>query len=256
MLRSALTRAELGLFAILAVLTTATAEARDLRVVFSQYTPPYVFENGEGIVVDIVRKALARHGHTVTPLYLPIGRGFLMFAQGKVDGTAIIKRNSGLEAHYSAPFMQYNNHAIGLRSRDLAIDKLSDLADKRIIAFQNAHKYLGEAFGRVAEANPGYQEMGNQKTQVLMLLKGRVDVVIMDEAIFRYYRGELIREGKVPGDRKVELFDLFPATQYRCAFTDPAIRDDFDDGLRRIRADGTYDAIFEHYEAKYFEVER
>ena len=244
------------LLAVAGLLAHPACGAAELRVVFSQYTPPYVFEHGEGIVVDIVRKALGRHGHEVEPVLLPIGRGFLMFAQGKVDGTAIIKRNSGLEAHYSEPFMQYNNKVITLRERDLAIDELADLKGKRLIAFQNAHKYLGEAFGRIVAGNPGYKEMGNQKTQALMLLKGRVDAVIMDEAIFRYYRQQLIHEGRVTGEQALASFDLFPPTKYRCAFVDPAIRDDFNAGLRAIRADGTYDAIFERYTERYFEVAR
>lgn len=247
-----------GPWLILAVLllVSAPGQARDLRVVFSQYTPPYVLDNGQGIVVEIVRQALAHHGHEVDPVFLPIGRGFLMFAQGRVDGTAIIKRNSGLQAHYSAPFMRYNNHAIALESRELGLDDLADLAGRSIIAFQNAHKYLGQDFGEAVAANPDYKEMGNQKTQVLMLLKGRVDVVVMDRAIFRFYRGQLIREGRVSGDQGIDYFALFPPTPYRCAFTDPAIRDDFNDGLRRLRASGTYDSIFAEYAERYFEVER
>jgi len=238
------------------LLVGTAGQARDLRMVFSQYTPPYVLDDGQGIVVDIVREALAHHGHEVEPLFLPIGRGFLMFAQGRVDGTAIIKRNSGLEAHYSAPFMQYNNHAIALERSGLNLETLADLEGRSIIAFQNAHKYLGEAFGTAVADQPDYKEMGNQKTQVLMLLKGRVDTVVMDRAIFRFYRGQLIREGRVPGEQGIDYFDLFPPTPYRCAFTDPAIRDDFNDGLRRIREDGTYNAIFAEYADRYFEVER
>ena len=244
------------LLALTFLLASGTAQGRDLRMVFSQYTPPYVLDDGTGIVVDIVRQALARHGHEVEPVLLPIGRGFLMFAQGRVDGTAIIKRNSGLDAHYSAPFMQYHNHAIALERRELAVEDLDDLAGRSIIAFQNAHKYLGQAFGEAVADHPGYKEMGNQKTQALMLLKGRVDVVVMDRSIFRYYRGQLIREGRVSGEQGIDYFELFPPTPYRCAFTDPAIRDDFNDGLRQLRAEGDYQAIFREYAERYFEVER
>jgi len=153
---------------ILAWLTLALAtiaNARELKIIFSQYTPPYVFENGEGIVVEIVRAALEPAGYRVLPVYVPIGRGFELFADKRVDGTAIIRQNSGLKANYSHVFMRYHNHAIALKARNLAVRGLDDLKGRTIIAFQNAHKYLGEEFGRAVADNPNYKEMANQETQ-------------------------------------------------------------------------------------------
>ncbi|MDP1525397.1 MAG: transporter substrate-binding domain-containing protein [Rhodocyclaceae bacterium] len=230
--------------------------ARELKIIFSQYTPPYVFEKGDGIVVDIVREALKASGHKVAPVYVPIGRGFELFAEQRVDGTAIIRENSGLKANYSDDFMQYHNRAFSLKSRQFKLGKLADLKDKTVVAFQNASKYLGEDFGRVVAVNPDYKEMANQETQTLMLLLGRIDVAVMDESIFRFYREKLIAEGKAPRATEYEVFQLFPPTPYKTAFIDASIRDAFNRELAAMRRDGRYEAIYRKYIDEYFTVKQ
>lgn len=246
----------LSLTFILATLAASVAQARELKIIFSQYTPPYVFENNSGIVVDIVRASLEPAGYTLQPVYVPIGRGFELFAAKRVDGTAIIRENSGLKASYSDDFMQYHNYVFALKSRHYRLQKLADLKDKSILAFQNAGKYLGEAFGKAVADAPGYKEIANQETQTQMLLLGRVDVVVMDESIFRYYREKLIAEGKVARSVEYEAFDLFPPTPYKTAFTDARVRNDFNRGLAAIRRNGRYDAIYRKYIEEYFAIRK
>ncbi len=232
------------------------AQSRELKIIFSQYTPPYVFENGTGIVVDIVREALKAGGHSSVPIYVPIGRGFEMFAEQRVDGTAIIRENSGLKANYSVDFMQYHNRAFTLKKRQIKLQKLEDLNSMTVVAFQNAHKYLGEAFGQIATSNPNYKEMANQETQTLMLLLGRIDVAVMDESIFRFYREKLIAEGKIPRTIEFEAAPLFPPTPYKTAFIDAGIRDTFNRELAAMRRDGRYQAIYRKYIEEYFTVQQ
>lgn len=243
-----------SLFLMFMLLPWASAHARDLRIIFSQYTEPYVFEQGNGIVVDIVKASLEPAGYRVVPVYVPIGRGFELFAEKRVDGTAIIRENSGLAANYSDDFMQYHNRAFALKSRQLALRSFSDFRSLTVVGFQNAHKYLGEEFGRAVVANPNYKEMANQETQTLMLLLGRIDVAVMDESIFRFYREKLIAEGKASRAVAYEVFPLFPPTPYKTAFVDAKVRDDFNRGLAALRRDGRYEAIYRKYIEQYFTV--
>lgn len=230
--------------------------AADLKIIFTKYTPPYVFEDGTGIVVDIVRTALEASGHKVQPVYVPIERGFKMFAERQVDGTTILQESSGLKAEYSAEFMQYHNRAFALKSRNLVIHKTSDLADKSVVAFQNADKYLGGEFGRMAAANKRYKEMAQQEAQTTMLLLGRIDVAVMDESIFRYYRQKLIAEGKATSSQEPTVYDIFPPTPFRAAFIDGKVRDDFDRAIANMRKDGRYEAIYVKYAERYFPVKK
>jgi polar amino acid transport system substrate-binding protein len=237
-------------------LGAAAAPAKELKIIFSQYTPPYVFENDTGIVVDIVRAALESSGYQVKPIYVPIGRGFKMFAQREVDGTTIIQESSGLKAEYSRDFMQYHNHAFALKSHKLSVRSLDDLKDRSVVAFQNATHYLGEDFARVVARNPKYKEMAQQEAQTHMLLLGRADLAVMDESIFRYYRQKLITEGKIGKDADYVAFDLFKPTPYKAAFIDAKVRDDFDRGIAAMRKDGRYDAVYRKYAQQYFPVQK
>ncbi len=237
-------------------LSAGQTSAKELKIIFSLYTPPYVFEDGTGIVVDIVRTALADKGHTITPVYVPIERGFKMFSDKEVDGTTIIQESSGLNAYYSVDFMQYFNRAFSLKSRNLVIRKPQDLRGKSVIAFQNADKYLGADFAAAVKGNPGYKELARQDSQTFMVLDGRVDVGVMDESIFKYYRQKLISEGKVSPSAEYNSAELFPPTAYKAAFTDEKLRDDFNTGLATMKADGRYEAIYKKYEENYFRVPR
>ena len=230
--------------------------AAELRIVFTKYTPPYVFEDGTGIVVDIVRTALEAGGHTVKPVYVPIERGFRMFAEKQVEGTTIIQESSGLKAEYSAPFMQYHNRAFVLKSRNLAIRSFADLSDKSVVAFQSADKYLGKEFGRAVAGNQRYKEMAQQEAQTHMLLLGRIDVAVMDESIFRFYRQKLIAERKAKQEQEYVGYDIFPPTPYKAAFVDRKIRDDFDRAIAAMRKDGRYETIYRKYTEQYFSIKK
>jgi polar amino acid transport system substrate-binding protein len=241
----------LKLFALWCCISSAPAYAAELKIVFSKYTPPYVFEDGSGIIVEIVRTALEAGGHTVKPVYAPIDRGVKMFADREVDGTTIIQEASGLKAEYSDNYMQYHNRAFALRSRKLNIRDVADLGDKAVVAFQNAEKYLGPAFTVAVASNPRYKEMAQQEAQAHMLLLGRIDVAVMDEHIFRYYRQKLIAEKKADPSLEYVGYEIFPATPFKAAFWDRRIRDDFNKGIAAMRKDGRYDAIYRKYTAQY-----
>jgi polar amino acid transport system substrate-binding protein len=241
---------------LLGCVASAAASSAELRIVFSKYTPPYVFEDDTGIVVEIVRVALQSAGHTVKPVYVPIERGFKMFAERQVDGTTIIQESSGVKAEYSDNFMQYHNRAFALKSRNLAIRSVGDLKDKSVVAFQNADKYLGQDFGRAVAGNKRYKEMAQQEAQAQMLLLGRIDVAIMDESIFRYYRQKAIAERKADPAQEVVAHDIFPPTPYKAAFIDRKVRDDFNRAIAAMRKDGRYEAVYRKYTEQYFAVKK
>ncbi len=232
------------------------ALAAELKIIFTQYTPPYVFEDGTGILVEIVRIALESSGHKMKPIYVPIGRGFKMFTEKQADGTTMLQESSGVKAEYSENFMQYHNRAFALKGRNLQIRSVGDLKDKSVIAFQNADKYLGEDFRRAVAGNANYKEMAQQDAQTQMLLLNRTDVAVMDESIFRYYRQKLIDGKKTERAQEYVAFNIFPPTPYKAAFHDARVRDDFNKGIAAMRKDGRYDAVYRKYAERYFPVEK
>ncbi len=244
------------LFLAFLLLFSVQAQGRELKMVFASYTPPYVFQspvdNRPGILVEIVQQALADAGHTVKPLFLPLGRGFQLLEEKRVDGITISKRALGLDAYYSDYCIEYHNFAIGLESRPLPIKRVSDLRGLSIIAFQKADVYLGKEFANVVASNPNYVEMANQENQVHMLLKGRIDLAVMDRSIFQFFQNKLISEREVSSEVGVHYYELFEPSRYRGAFADKEIRDSFNKGLKKLRESGAYQAIYTKYIHDFF----
>jgi polar amino acid transport system substrate-binding protein len=251
-MRLALCRALL----VLCCAVGAPASAAELRMIFTQYTPPYVIEDGSGILVEIVRTALESSGHTVKPVYVPIGRGFKMFTEKQADGTTILLESSGVKAQYSQNFMQYHNRAFALKAR-----KSADPHDRRLEG-QVGHrvperrKVPGR---RLPSCGRGQSEIqGNGTT-------GRPDPYAAalpnrcrghGRSIFRFYRQKLINEGKADRTQEYVGFNIFPPTPYKAAFHEPKVRDDFDKAIAAMRKDGRYDAIYRKYAERYFPVEK
>lgn len=231
--------------------------SKELKTIFSYSTPPYVFKDGSGIVYTLTEESLKEKGHTIKPVFVNIGRGFKMFKNGQVDATSIIKKNSGLEAHYSDHYMQYHNAAITLEKNNIKIKTIKDLGNYHVTAFQNANKFLSKEFSSsINKKDKKYMELADQKQQVHMLLKGRTQVAVMDRHIFKYYKNLLINEKKVPNNINITFHELFPPTKYRAAFNDPKIRDDFNEGLKKLKENGRYDEIYDFYSQKYFEIKK
>lgn len=242
---------------IMIMVLTVMLFSKEVKVVFSYSTPPYVFKDGSGIVLTIVKEALAYKGHTVEPIFVNMGRASELFRDGYVDATSITQTISGLDAFYSEDFMQYHNAAFALKKKHIKIEKLENLKDFHIIAFQNAYLYLGEKFGEVAKlADKKYMEIADQKQQVSMLLNGRTEVAIMDRHIFTFYKNLLIQEKKVDENIDIELIELFPPTPYKTAFKDEKLRDDFNEGMKYLKKTGRYNEIYDEYSKKYFEVKK
>lgn len=224
------------------------ASAREVVVAIGLSIPPYVIAaEARGMEYDVVKEALALEGHVLKAEFLPLARMAKALKGGLVDAalTQIPGMTSGTVL--SEVYITYRNFAITLASHDLKVDSIDDLAGKSILAFQNAHRYLGEGFRRMAEANPRYREEANQQAQPMLLFHDRVDVVVADHNIFRWFASRPEVTAKADTSRPIRMHALFPPTEYRVAFRDPALRDDFNRGLAKLRAGGEYDRIVARY---------
>lgn len=242
---------------IIIILSAVILFSKDVKVAFPYSTPLHVFDDGSGILLSIVREALVYKGNTVEPVFVNMGRAVELFKDGYVDVNAITQASSGIEAFYSDDFVQYHNVMFVLKSKQIKIKKLEDLKNLHILAFQNAHLYLGEDFGRVAKLpDKKYVEIADQKQQVLMFFKGRTDVAVMDKYIFSFYQNVLIEEKKIDKNIEFEVIDIFRPTSYQMAFRDEKLRDDFNAGMKYLKETGRYDEIYNEYSKKHFEVKK
>ncbi len=208
---------------------------------------PYIIETGDsGFEVDIVKEAFALEGYDVEFGYQPLLRSKYSFKEDHVDGVMTIKKNypEVQGSFFSDQYITYHNFAITLRSNNLKINIIADLANTRVSGFQQASLALGKEFELMAKENSDYHELSNQGKQVTMLFLMHTDVIVLDFRIFKYYRNRLTR---LPSEPLVTFHNLFEPSAYRMAFKEDKIRDAFNHGLKVLKESGRYKQIIDSY---------
>ena len=213
---------------------------------------PYVIkpqnpdEKISGFEVDIVREALELEGYEVKFILQPLKRTKLSFNEKKVDGVLTIKKHYPQikGAFLSDDYIIYHNFSVTLAEKNMKINSINDLAETRIIAFQQAKFALGKDFEIMANRNPNYREMANQERQIRMFFYKRTDVIILDDRIFKYYKNKL---KYIPTEQTVIYHDIFEATSYKIAFQKQDVKNAFNQGLKTIKTSGRYNSIIKSY---------
>lgn len=227
------------------------AGAATVRMAFGDNLPPYILVASQsGIEVDIVREALARRGHVLQPLFMPMGRIPLSFTTGKADAI-MMDVGQDLRAaggNYGAAPVLYDNYMYTLARRHLAPTTPAGLDKLYVMSFVGAASRYPAWFGKL-ERTERYVERNNQEAQPELLTLGRYDVVVSDRAVFTYYAR---RKQRTDPNFHMPPVDEHPLPKadprdYRPVFRDARIRDDFNAGLAWLRKSGRYDAIYAAY---------
>jgi polar amino acid transport system substrate-binding protein len=233
-----------------AMLVACGAWAAEVRMAFGDRIPPFCFpETHSGIELEVIGEALAYRGHTLKPLFYPLARVPLALKAGKVDAamTDAGEDMSTSGVFYGDSAVVYDNVFYTLSQRNLTIRKPSDLKGLTVIAFQGAVKRYPQWLGPVADAG-NLVEQNNQAIQVRTLDIGRYDVVLSDRTIFRYFSLQMQRESGVPPKPVAEHeFTTPKSDDYRPVFRERTIRDDFNAGLKHLRATGRFRQIYDKY---------
>ena len=233
----------LAIVLLLLSLMASPVSAKEICLVAGLCLPPYIIpESDNGMEYDIVKEALCKKGYALKLKYVPFIRVVVDYA--KYDGAVTINEASGAKGYYSDVVITYRNYAISLKDKKKSIDTIRDLGNRKIVAFQNATKYLGDRYKTVVRSNPDYIEMANQESQVRMLFSGRTDAVVMDCNIFKYYRKKAV---DMNAGAEVVYHELFPGSDYKVLFNDSAVRDEFNQALDELKACGRYRQIVDNY---------
>ncbi|AAZ28092.1 substrate-binding periplasmic protein [Colwellia sp. Bg11-28] len=224
------------------------ASAHEVLMAFSQEIPPYIIEtSNSGIEIDIISAALAYKGHTLKPLYFPLGRVPIAFRQNQVDAAMGDMGVHLKDGFYANPAVIYDNIFITLKSRNITINKPSDLDSLHVASFQGAEKRYPDWLNNVVKENRFFG-VSDQLKQVELLQLGRFDVVLCDRYIFKYFvnKIELMKELEI-SDVDEHNFITVDPMNYRPVFRDKQIRDDFNLGLRYLKESGEFQKIYDKY---------
>ncbi len=227
-------------------LLSPSAFADPFRIGFGTNKPPYIFENeGKGLEYDVVQAALRRAGYDMQAYFAPMERLHLMLQRGDIDCIATTNEMSGVAAYYSDTYIEYHNTAVALTSRRVQLNSLQHLRNYSVSAFQRARFLLGPEYAQAMADHPNYREEAQQITRNRLLYSGRIDVIIGDPRVIRYFNREVLDQVDVT--QPLSWYPLFPPTAYKMGFRFQIQRDQFNLGLAAIRRSGEYTEIERRY---------
>ena len=104
---------------------------------------------------------------------------------------------------------------------------------------ENAKIYLGSDFMYAVE-KAKYREVADQIYQVHLLYSQRTDVVIADKNIFMYMKNKAIH---INTKSFLTFHPIFKPSPYKMIFKKESLRNDFNQGLAQLKANGRYQKI-------------
>lgn len=238
------------------LLANPPAEKGMLLVALGADKPPFVVSNDQqisGLEVDIFREAMAGSGYVIEFVVLPfhqLNRALVNFSD--LDVAAGIGTEFLPELYYVEEFSYYQNIAVSKVSSKAQLEQIADLRNYSVVSWQGASQPdtpLGQVFhhlyGTDNHPNQGYQEL-SQYNQNAMFWLGRTEVVIVDRAIFSWYRRLLSHTMDTTAE--VRFHPLFPQRQYtKAAFRDAELAQVFAKGLEQLKSSGRYQQLYEQY---------
>jgi len=218
-----------------------------LKVAIGYDIPPFIFGKigSKGIDPDLIRAILEPYGYRIemeqmSKYYLEN----ILEERNDFNGSTSIRNQKDHDGiYYSDAYLFYDNVVITPRSKHITIRNLDDLAKVNFVAWSMAWRDLGGKFFRYFNPRNGlykerYHENPSQKDDVEQFFDGKYDALVIDRNIFAWYRTLMNKRGEY------DIHPIFPSRHgYSTAWRSKKLRDQFNAGLARIKADGTYEKI-------------
>lgn len=223
-----------------------TNKAHSLTFVAGLVKPPFIIEEkNSGLQLDLIREALSQEQFDVEFIHMPLGRNITGFQRTNSDGISILPVGYKHPSIYlSEPYIRYQNVAVSLAENNFTINKVADLSNKNIIAFQNAKKFLGEEYELTTSYLMDYREVPDQQKQIELLFLRRAEVIILDINIFEYF---IKSHTDSIFTKPYNIHYIFKERYYSAGFKSEEIRNAFDQGMKRIKDNGSYQMIRDSY---------
>jgi len=227
--------------------------AENIKIILPKVVPPYVLpKNRSGIHIDIIKHAFATQNIKVDFISVPNQRVKSFYKEyGDVSTHG---KNDGSWKGYptEVPMMVFFNKFIVKKSKIKELRTFDEAGKYRIIAFQNAKKYLGPKYKKMAISSPTYLEFGAH-LPIEMLIMDRADIIVSEENIFKYHLLQL----KTKNNKKIDSKNfnyinlLKKGNPYWWFFKSKELKEKFENGVRVLYKNGKMKSIFFSYKKKY-----
>lgn len=244
MLRKIVCLAYFTLFSI------APSFAIETIILSTEQWEPYISEHlpDNGFLGEIVRESFKRSGYAVKYRFYPWARVVAMSNSGEVDGylPAYYAKERELASFFSEPFSAGLNVLFKMRTLDVSSIKLEDLKPYRIGVVRG---YVNEEKFDLADFLQKDYSTDNL-TNAKKLVTGRIDLFVADK-----YVGLYLLKNNFPDLINTIDFVESPLSRnnfYVCISRKTALGAQkvkaFNDGLKQIKADGTYQRILNKHD--------
>lgn len=240
------------LFLLLSLLSGTSARAdAPLILAAPEGRPNTYVENGvvTGFFTDLIIEAFRRQHRTVEIRLMPWLRAIEETKNGHVDGMYIIYKTADREPYFDYPTepltLLHEMAFVHNGPRTITRFDPDQASGRRVAIVSHSHhgKRLDDALH--SERFP-MQEIDGYENLVNMLAAGRIDVAIAVRDPMQEIIDKLGLQGKIT--RLHPDLDRVPSYLTFTRVRDmTAARHAFEDGIRSMKADGTYDAIARKY---------
>lgn len=229
-----------------AMLQPNWAAADDSFVVTTEEWPPFVSSEmpRNGWAMEVARAALEPQGYDVTLELVPWARAMRCAKSGRCDGLYLsyyVEERTEWAA-FSDPIGELRTGLFKLRERDIAFETLEDLRPYTIGITRGAA--VSEEFDSADYLRKA--PVAHDSVNLKKLLRGRVDLVVAAEPVLKHLIRTTLPEAQHDAFKfmspHLSVQTLHMAISKNSPGYERKLRD-FNEGLARIRADGTYDAI-------------
>lgn len=224
------------LILIIIVLLPTTVIAKTLKVIVGLERPPYILQaKNSGYELDLLSEVIELMGYDVKYIYAPYGRTLKLLSESDIDGitTMTVDTEPNTE-RLTDTYVTYQNSVVSLAEKKLNIRQLSDLNNVGVISFDRATELLGKEYHNAVVNNDNYIEVAQTSTQVKLLLKNRVDCIVIDKNIFGHLKK------KLGMTKSVVFHNILPPTDYQMVFKDPKLILSFNKYLSVFKTSARY----------------
>lgn len=224
---------------------------KSIHMVAGLSKPPFIIaKTKKGMQIEIIRAAFSLSNYQVNFIHLPLKLNMEFYKRRNIDGIATLSdTESESQVYLSKPYIKYQNVVVTLAKSNIHINQLSELSGIRVGAFQSASHLLGDKYSNIIKKSTDYIELADQKSQLALLFRERVDAIVMDINIFKYLLIELQNQTYNSGiyTKNVVFHPVFQPKNYVAGFNSKKLQNLFDKGIAKLKKNGQYQAIIDSY---------
>lgn len=202
----------------------------------------------EGIAVDIVREAFKAMGVAVEFEAMNYDRGMLAVKDGQAVGcfdTVKTKETEDIYLWHDEPMFSASSYFYASKDYPGVVSNVNDLTGKKLGLTQ------GYEYGDVIDLNNTLDKEYSKTDEIIIkkLIAKRVDFIILYDRVAEYLITQLNVQGEIKPVGLSESSNLYVAFSKKHP-DGKKYCDIFSSGLRKIMKDGTYQKIFQEWEAR------